>query len=86
MAFAKLAFQHGHAEASIASCAFTNSTSWSGRYSDIVKNQYKQFEPFRNDSDEIVQRIADTGYDYFSKQYEHLRKREDDEDVFGRNE
>ncbi len=85
MAFAKLAFQHGHSEASIASCAFTNSSTWSGRYSDIVKSQYKQFERFCSDNDEIVRRIANAGNEYFSQQYEYWRKRERDEDVFGRD-
>ncbi len=86
MEFAKLACQCGYSVKTVASCAFSDSISWSGKYSDVIKNQYKQFEQFRNDSDEMVQRIANAGYEYFLQQYRDERKRERDDAVFGRDE
>lgn len=82
--FAKLAIQHGHAAASIASYAFSDSFSWSGNLSDLYKKRYEQFEPFMDDSDEIVRRIATAGREHFFQQYESVRSREAEEEVFGR--
>ena len=82
--FAKLAFQHGYPAERIASCAFSNSGSWSGNFSDVLKGRYKQFEPFLNCSDDVVRRIAEAGRKYFFSGYESSRKRERDEEVFGR--
>ncbi len=84
--FAKLAFQHGYPAERIASCAFSDSISWSGNLSDVLKGRYEQFEPFLNSSDDVVRRIAEAGRKYFFSGYESRRKRERDEEVFGRED
>ena len=83
--FAKLAYEHGHLVLEIVSHAFERFVSWSGKFSNVLKNLCEQFDAYRNDSDETVRRIAETGYQYYLDQYNQEKKREDDEDVYGRD-
>ena len=85
IALAKLAHKHNHSIEEIVYCAFGNSVSWSGKYSDVLKSQYEQFEAYRNDEDETVRQIAEIGYAIYFSQYIEQKKREDDEDVHGRD-
>ena len=82
--FAKLVFEYGHTVEEIVSHAFERSISWSGKYSDVIKSQYEQFDAYRNDGDGIVRQIMEYGYTYYLNQYNTEKKREDDEEIYGR--
>ncbi|MYD08644.1 MAG: ATP-binding protein [Chloroflexi bacterium] len=82
--FAKLALEYGHTTTSIASRAFGDSFSYSGNLSNVYKSRYEQFETFRVNNDELVQRIAIAGHEYFLHQYNYWHSREAEEAVFGR--
>ena len=83
--FAKRAIEQGHSVEEIVSHAFERHIIYSGKYSEILKNRCDQFNAYRNDTDEDVLKIAEYGYQYYLDQFKKEKKREDDEDVFGRD-
>ena len=86
-AFAKIAYEHDHSFEEIIACTFARSGSgfsWVGKYSDVWKNRCKQFQDLKNHDDEIIRQIAAVGYQKSLENYEYWKRREDDEDVYGR--
>ena len=87
-AFAKLAHGHGHTPEEIAEYTIARSNSGKltvGRFSEAWKTRCDQFEALKNHEDRIICQVARFGYQKSLENYEYWKKREDDEDVYGRD-
>ena len=49
------------------------------------KRRCDQFEALKDRDDDIIRRVAKFGYQKSLENYEYWKKREDDDDVYGRD-
>lgn len=87
-AFVKVAHEYDHTLKKIVEhtiTRFNSVTSYVGKRSDHWKNKAELFEALKDHEDGIIREVAEVGYQKSRENYEYWKKREDDEDVYGRD-
>ncbi len=81
---AKCALSHGHSIEDVANAAHRVGLAWCGNESDMWKEWIAAFEAIRDDPDERIQQVAETGLSYSRRSYQSAVDRERAEETYGR--